>query len=1841
MGKRLIEFIGDYITGRLLEKVGARDDAEFRCSFAGPPVLMLEELFTSLVDPGKSLVVRAGEEIRQVAVYLLDADVEDPPTMVKSGRCTGAFLVKARTARQVQEFLALHRMGEGIDQSLDTTIEPIGCAAEHEEAVQWLNEPLIDALLERTLSHFGLAQLGQARAAVRRAVEVAWVRDERYQDKPNAWSVINRLADGVVPGDKSGHLGVAAALGFPACAADDFGTKSHLEILSRISQVLSAQGLSSGFAQLRKNAENGRAELIPHIDAFRDHVGKTCFEASDFIADPHAAYAVSTEAGKPAPAWWEALDAVAWSSLLDDDDGERVDLAFEVILTNTVAHDLPGLPALVQSEAEFKLRVQAIKPYMVIAVSRANGSAKFEPLDPVTVQQDEDFRMSLPVPPHQRFVRFRFEPLKDDGSASDMHAKAVKLIALDSYIPGIVVYSRPALRATPFKMNAKARDQDGRIVQRLEADMTLPGTGTHQVDIFKGVRVELGSSAVGYNVNNDEDGIVERPINPVSDGHAACLVECDEECHYEFSYRADPGHEPVTCRLHLTAGEVPPTGASSEFDRLVIEHRASAKGKHANTRVESMATRLQDFEIGALDETQSYRPVILGPDFIDAWIGSPKWEQHPVISRKPLILDPRPDVPSMQAPDAFIKSREALRIRLRGDTTQPATSIQMLPLHEYMGNGEFEACLVDYLQAYLDWLSRDYAEAAWCDVVSVHAAQAGGNALETRPYAVLLAPFHPVRLAWQCRSQSIMQDALQRHFRCPAASIVQPSYFPDCLLLPCVGAAGDINPVPFVAMASTSDYWSVLWSAAELDRLRGADPDPVFGGTLGLRVEGLGSGFSEQQVERAMSEVSRLMAARSTLSVALSSETTGTSGCNEGLENWARDNLGDEADVWREAGGRSLLIHDERAVDLQPEPATLAGLTAATGTAMRWFANRADGIRPNVDLAIVAQLGTANHEFKAMGLRSAVDATILSRFRVRKRLPAGSGIFVAESRVGKFPLASATSDLVASLASCIDLIEQRCAAAVDTYIFAPQMAALDTAISRAGYTAVSSSNLDVACFLGAAGNAYLWDYELPSYGRRSGENSGYFLLAAKSPTMVRAMQGAVSTLTNVQEVSEEQAKALLDEVSSRGMPTLKRLTTGGTVSVGEAGLLVALRLLQTEFDGSGESAGLIPAFTDDESVTLLVPADPFAGQFDDLRMAFEGVSGERPDLIAISVLFRREQPIVLKMTPLEVKARATTTLSASDRLGAIQQARKFSAFLEAIRQRASSSELWALAWANLVGSLLDFAFRVYGQLACRGRTIDWSHYHQATMVALLSRELPIVIDMRGRLIVVDGSATAKALDDDRDGFNESLVLSRADAIAILRAPGGGGIVDAVRGHLGDWELVATGQDEPDVKSPGALEDGSSLVIDGGPIPPSEETSVLRAEEVVEVQPAPSAEASANEEPQKANAVPDEGGIECPPVGIAFAVGVTASTIREQPVYFRPGDTALNQLNVGIVGDLGTGKTQLIQALIYQLRRAADLNRGIPPNVLIFDYKRDYSKPEFVEATGARVVAPFDLPLNIFDTRGMEQGRNAWLGRYKFFSDVLGKIYGGIGPVQQVRIKAAVKQAFENTAGLGKRDPTLLEVFQAYADAEAKIDSPYGIMSDLVDSETFVTDPSKVMLFEDFIRGVTVVNLADVGQDDRTKNMIVAVFLNLFYDHMLKIEKRPFVGIDPSYRFIDTMLLVDEADNIMQYEFDVLRKILLQGREFGVGVILASQYLSHFRTSHENYLEPLLTWFIHKVPDVKVQDLSAIGLANPASDMVETVKSLQKHHCLIKTLGVDGEFMRAYPFYELVKWNSAG
>lgn len=116
-----------------------------------------------------------------------------------------------------------------------------------------------------------------------------------------------------------------------------------------------------------------------------------------------------------------------------------------------------------------------------------------------------------------------------------------------------------------------------------------------------------------------------------------------------------------------------------------------------------------------------------------------------------------------------------------------------------------------------------------------------------------------------------------------------------------------------------------------------------------------------------------------------------------------------------------------------------------------------------------------------------------------------------------------------------------------------------------------------------------------------------------------------------------------------------------------------------------------------------------------------------------------------------------------------------------------------------------------------------------------------------------------------------------------------------------------------------------------------------------------------------------------------------------------------------------------------------------------------------------------------------------------------------------------------------------------------------------------------------------------------------------------------------------MILVDEADNFMSQNFPSLRKILKEGREYGVGMILSTQDITHFQTGDNDYSSYILTWVIHRVAKLRPQELKAMFGVNEKAEqerLMETINKLEKHYSLY----IDGAKkivpMRDKAFWEL-------
>lgn len=362
-------------------------------------------------------------------------------------------------------------------------------------------------------------------------------------------------------------------------------------------------------------------------------------------------------------------------------------------------------------------------------------------------------------------------------------------------------------------------------------------------------------------------------------------------------------------------------------------------------------------------------------------------------------------------------------------------------------------------------------------------------------------------------------------------------------------------------------------------------------------------------------------------------------------------------------------------------------------------------------------------------------------------------------------------------------------------------------------------------------------------------------------------------------------------------------------------------------------------------------------------------------------------------------------------------------------------------------------------------------------------------------------------------------------------------------------------------------------------------------------------------------------------------------LDQQPLEWEPTNTdKFMNTNTGIIGTMGTGKTQFTKSLITQLHQNQHNNvDGQSIGMLIFDYKSDYVDDKFQQATQAKKFKLFHLPYNplsLFGDMPMLPVHTA-----RSFAETMGKAFN-LGSKQQLTLRTLIGEAYK-AAGIQKGDvttwsnpaPTIEDVWQLFLETEPTPDSLYAALESLCELEVFETDSQNCQSLYDLVDGVTVIELA--GYPSEIQSLVVALTLDLFYMQMQK-KGKPCVQGD--FRQITKMILVDEADNFMSQNFPSLRKILKEGREYGVGVILSTQDITHFHTGENDYSSYILTWVIHRVAKLKNQDIKAMFSVNEKAEqdrLMDTIQKLDKHYSIY----IDGAKqivkMRDRAFWEIL------
>jgi len=338
------------------------------------------------------------------------------------------------------------------------------------------------------------------------------------------------------------------------------------------------------------------------------------------------------------------------------------------------------------------------------------------------------------------------------------------------------------------------------------------------------------------------------------------------------------------------------------------------------------------------------------------------------------------------------------------------------------------------------------------------------------------------------------------------------------------------------------------------------------------------------------------------------------------------------------------------------------------------------------------------------------------------------------------------------------------------------------------------------------------------------------------------------------------------------------------------------------------------------------------------------------------------------------------------------------------------------------------------------------------------------------------------------------------------------------------------------------------------------------------------------------------------------------------VTWEPNNTnKVMHTNTGIIGTMGTGKTQFTKSLVTQLIRESKNNlNSTKIGFLIFDYKGDYIKEDFIQATGA---TRYDLHRLPFNPLALTVGNTAQpmlpLHTANAIKESIATAFG-LGVVQKQKLRDCIMDAY-SASGIDKADklswtkpaPTIAQVCEEYFNGEdVKNDSLHAALDNLYQFEIFEPDPQRTVSLWTLLDDVVVINLA--GYDKDIQNLVVAITLDQFYSQM---QKAGHSSIDGNFREMSKMVLVDEADNFLSQDFQAIRKILKEGREFGVGTILSTQFLNHFSTGDNEFANYILTWVAHRVSEINKKDVTTLFGKQP-NQMVEQlmteISGLEKH-----------------------------
>lgn len=357
----------------------------------------------------------------------------------------------------------------------------------------------------------------------------------------------------------------------------------------------------------------------------------------------------------------------------------------------------------------------------------------------------------------------------------------------------------------------------------------------------------------------------------------------------------------------------------------------------------------------------------------------------------------------------------------------------------------------------------------------------------------------------------------------------------------------------------------------------------------------------------------------------------------------------------------------------------------------------------------------------------------------------------------------------------------------------------------------------------------------------------------------------------------------------------------------------------------------------------------------------------------------------------------------------------------------------------------------------------------------------------------------------------------------------------------------------------------------------------------------------------------------------------AATGYSQPkeVWFDPqkSDQALNNPHISISGETGSGKTQAAKAILHDF-----LGQGLP--ALILDFKDDYSKSDYATAEGFTVHdASFgSLPFNpMVPPTDPQSGRANPIAHVHELANMLQRIYK-LGDQQAFQLREAMKETYE-IAGIGYK-PFTPSPDQAYLPFEAirdvlqreEANTLLGRLSPVFDLGLFNQGDAQSDLAA-LLSAPTVIRLSQLP-GDQVKNAVAEFFLMALYSFLIRREQ--------PHR-LEQLLVLDEAWRLVNSPF--LEPLMREGRAFGLGVIIATQFPKDLPDQIAGSTATRLFFSQTKAEQVREIQRTLLGKTSgsEADHLGNLMRGLAPLECILQNIHYRPWIrLRAIPYYARVE-----